>query len=249
MVVAGLVVAGGFYYSLDQSGLIHWGGTVDLDQAAKAGSFLAGTSGVCWALAGVFFFIAALRIQSKEIKLQVDEMSQTKDIYKQQSFEMTFFTLLSNIEKHRESYDYEIEDYISNRIALNSNIYSDVKEYSEHQKKIIKEFNDINYDERLTTEFEQSILLMRETEGDSLNFPRRFLFSTFNTVLELINNHSENQQQYLRILLSSLTIQELNFVIYWKIFFNRENLHLIPTLAPDTVLRIIFDESHLKYFK
>ncbi|XPV75168.1 MAG: hypothetical protein ACNI27_11045 [Desulfovibrio sp.] len=86
--------------------------------AEKVGSFIAGTSGVLWALAGVFFFISALRLQHEalltqqtdlqlqrdDMKLQLDVMKEQqheaaaqRQVFEQQQFETTFFNLIAEV--------------------------------------------------------------------------------------------------------------------------------------------------------
>ncbi len=65
-----------------------------IDASAKVGDFVGGVIGSFWALAGVFLYFSALRMQSKEIANQVKEMSESKKLSNQQQFETSFFNLL-----------------------------------------------------------------------------------------------------------------------------------------------------------
>ena len=108
-----LLAAFGGYFS---------GPTLDLSWAAHIGTFVGGTVGALWALAGVFFFYAALKVQEeslkslsdsvqkqeealvtqkeelrvtrKEYKLQREEMELTRKIFERQAFDGTFFNLI-----------------------------------------------------------------------------------------------------------------------------------------------------------
>ncbi|WP_319779995.1 putative phage abortive infection protein [Maridesulfovibrio sp.] len=94
----------------------------DLDTLSKVGELTGGIVGPIWSLAAVLFFIAALKVQEKQLiaqkkdlRLQQKELAETREVFEKQKFENTFFNLLerhhsvvSNLairkKLHKESY-------------------------------------------------------------------------------------------------------------------------------------------------
>lgn len=94
LIAAGAIVVALFLYQIVTNHLTWYDGKISIESSGQAGSFVGGTAGALWALAGVFFFMSALSLQRKELDLQRDEMQATRAILEQQSFENTFFKLL-----------------------------------------------------------------------------------------------------------------------------------------------------------
>lgn len=94
-VIAGLVVAIHFFKQVhNQYEIITSGATIDIGASGSSGDFIGGIVGTIWSLAGVLLFFLALRLQSKELSLQIKELKETRIVFTTQQFENTFFNLL-----------------------------------------------------------------------------------------------------------------------------------------------------------
>lgn len=76
--------------------LIKNGELLDEQLTGVVGDFVGGVVGTIWSFAGVILFFLALRLQSKELSLQLEELKSTRGVFKTQQFENTFFNLLKN---------------------------------------------------------------------------------------------------------------------------------------------------------
>jgi hypothetical protein len=66
-----------------------------IGELGTAGDFLGGSTVPFLTIASVFFLISTIFIQRRELKLQHEELTETKNIFKYQSFENTFFNMLN----------------------------------------------------------------------------------------------------------------------------------------------------------
>lgn len=76
--------------------LINGAEQIDQQLTGVIGDFIGGVVGTIWSFAGVILFFLALRLQSKELSLQLEELKNTKEVFITQQFENTFFNLLKN---------------------------------------------------------------------------------------------------------------------------------------------------------
>ena len=72
-------------------------------QTGQVGDFIGGVIGSVWALAGVFLYFSALKLQQQELKSQREEMATSQKLLDQQLFEGTFFNLLKAQENIRDN--------------------------------------------------------------------------------------------------------------------------------------------------
>ncbi|MBN7816924.1 putative phage abortive infection protein [Algoriphagus pacificus] len=94
-VLLGLAIAFYFFKQLqNQYEIVSNGTTIDISSTGATGDFIGGIVGTIWSLAGVLLFFLALRLQSKELSLQIQELKETKNVFVTQQFENTFFNLL-----------------------------------------------------------------------------------------------------------------------------------------------------------
>lgn len=105
--------------------LIRQIGDSDIERTGQIGDFFGGIVGSIWALAGVLLYFSALKLQSKEIANQINEMNENKKLMSQQQFETTFFNLLKTqqelkndikgtfnyIGRHHASFNYLSKEY------------------------------------------------------------------------------------------------------------------------------------------
>lgn len=67
---------------------------LDVGATGLFGDFFGGVVGSLWALAGVFLYFSALKVQQEQLEAQKKEMKQNEKLISQQQFETTFFGLL-----------------------------------------------------------------------------------------------------------------------------------------------------------
>lgn len=91
---------------------------IDQQLTGIIGDFIGGIVGTIWSFAGVILFFLALRLQSKELSLQLEELKDTREVFKTQQFENTFFNLLKNqneirlnTELKQTKYNYKTLEY------------------------------------------------------------------------------------------------------------------------------------------
>lgn len=75
----------------------------EMAQTGQVGDFIGGVIGSVWALAGVFLYFSALKLQQQELKSQREEMATSQKLLDQQLFEGTFFNLLKAQENIRDN--------------------------------------------------------------------------------------------------------------------------------------------------
>lgn len=123
----GLFVLGKFLYHIDETYNI--GGNLtpeEMAQTGQVGDFIGGVIGSIWALAGVFLYFSALKLQQQELKSQREEMATSQKLLDQQLFEGTFFNLLKAQENIRNG----IHAYF---LWINIDNYSRIEERKEEK--------------------------------------------------------------------------------------------------------------------
>lgn len=91
--------------------VIESGESIDQQLTGVIGDFIGGIVGTIWSFAGVILFFLALRLQSKELSLQLEELKDTRLVFKTQQFENTFFNLLKNQNDIRLNTEIKNKDY------------------------------------------------------------------------------------------------------------------------------------------
>lgn len=100
----GLLIWGVFLFLIDKTYNISGSLTPEeMAQTGQVGDFIGGVIGSVWALAGVFLYFSALKLQQQELKSQREEMATSQKLLDQQMFEGTFFNLLKAQENIRNS--------------------------------------------------------------------------------------------------------------------------------------------------
>jgi len=93
-IVVGMAILIWFFANLWDNYDIISKNQIDLETTAHVGDYVGGVVGSIWSLSGVLLFFLALRLQSKEIAIQINELRETKEVFRSQQFESTFFNLL-----------------------------------------------------------------------------------------------------------------------------------------------------------
>lgn len=82
--------------------LVYSGENIDSELIGGMGSFVSGYVGIYFSMAAVIFFVVALNSQKDELKLQREELKETRATFRLQQFESAFFNLLSTQQSIRE---------------------------------------------------------------------------------------------------------------------------------------------------
>lgn len=180
-------------------------GNLDTERIARYGDFIGGVVGSLWALGGMFLVYLGLKDQREDIKLNKDalkaqieefklqklELEETRKVFEKQTknlelqqFEVTFFNLITLINKQVEEISHSRERGL---IAMET--YSQLINHEELRKKGKKYFSAGNY-------HIQCVPVM----------------NTFLITLNLIYTHNINLKYYLNILGASFTRNTINMI-------------------------------------
>lgn len=135
------------------------GEKIDLNSTGMVGDFFGGVVGTIWSFAGVLLFFLALRLQSKELNLQIRELKDTREVFTTQQFENTFFNLLKTQQEIRQNLEC---DEIVNHFIINDVDCSNAKHYKSYLVfEYIKKYM-INQHFNLSTTFRELIELQSQ---------------------------------------------------------------------------------------
>ncbi|MBP4139923.1 putative phage abortive infection protein [Flavobacterium geliluteum] len=107
---------------------------IDNQTTQLAAEFMSGVVGTIWSFAGVILFFLALRLQSKELSLQLQELKDTRNVFTTQQFESTFFNLLKTQNDIRQGIVYQVERYNELGQKDNPTIYNSQTAFTEIKK-------------------------------------------------------------------------------------------------------------------
>jgi hypothetical protein len=109
--IVGFIVMGIFLYHMSSTFVI--GGKLSNEEMAatgQVGDFMGGVIGSIWALAGVFLYFSAIKMQNKELENQAKYRKEDAIMDAIKDFESTFFSLLSLQQKIKEELHAEFTD-------------------------------------------------------------------------------------------------------------------------------------------
>lgn len=129
-IIAGIIVTIIFVQKISLLySVIKPGEKIDLNSTGMIGDFFGGVVGTIWSFAGVLLFFLALRLQSKELSLQIKELKDTREVFTTQQFENTFFNLLKTQQEIRQNLEC---DEIVNHFYINDIDCTNAKHYKSH---------------------------------------------------------------------------------------------------------------------
>lgn len=141
-IIFGIYITFKFLYIISNSvTIINKGGEIDTNLTGMIGDFMGGVVGTIWSFAGVILFFLALRLQSKELGLQIEELRSTREVFSTQQFENTFFNLLKTQNDIRQSVEHRIENFdsygnVSSPTILNSHTaFEEIKKFMLEEKR------------------------------------------------------------------------------------------------------------------
>lgn len=185
--------------------LIENGEQFDQQLTGVIGDFIGGVIGTVWSFAGVILFFLALRLQSKELSLQLEEMKSTRNVFQVQQFENTFFNLLKTQNDIRQSTELRDENFNhiqgdTNTTYFNGNAaFEKIKEYINKEKeKLDRNIKAIEYILSDECDYEE------EKKNENINNFREYYTISFEelksspslkskTVFKLAYNQYSNQ--------------------------------------------------------
>lgn len=123
------------------------GGDLDADdmaQTGQVGDFIGGIVGSIWALAGVFLYFSAIRLQTKELSRQASTEDENRYTEQIKQLENTFFNLLNiqqNIKQNLSSNFRDIK-YNGSKFERNFHTYSgnDFFDYAQRNLRLLYKF-------------------------------------------------------------------------------------------------------------
>lgn len=136
----GAIIIYNFFSSISNSvRIIQEGENIDPNLTGMIGDFVGGVIGTIWSFSGVILFFLALRLQSKELSLQIKELKDTREVFSIQQFENTFFNLLKTQNDIRENIEYRIEDYNSMKHEKETTVFNSTSVFEEIKQFMWKE--------------------------------------------------------------------------------------------------------------
>lgn len=144
-VLVGLIVSFTFLKKINEFyQLVKVGDEIDIQSTSMIGDFFGGVVGTIWSFAGVLLFFLALRLQSKELGLQIRELKDTREVFTTQQFENTFFNLIKTQNDIKQSIEIQ-EDKPSSHLMANETItlksymvFEKIKSFMISEKKRLK---------------------------------------------------------------------------------------------------------------
>jgi hypothetical protein len=112
---------------------------IDPKTTELVADYMSGVVGTVWSFAGVILFFLALRLQSKELSLQLQELKDTREVFSTQQFENTFFNLLKTQNDIRQGIDYQVDNYNEHGHKDHPTIYNSQTAFSEIKKFMFSE--------------------------------------------------------------------------------------------------------------
>lgn len=141
----GLLIWGGFLLLINKTYDV--GGDLtpeEMAQTGQVGDFIGGIVGTIWALAGVFLYFSAIRLQTKELSRQASTEDENRYTEQIKQLENTFFNLLNiqqNIKQNLSSNFRDIK-YNGSKFERNFHAYSgnDFFDYAQRDLRLLYKF-------------------------------------------------------------------------------------------------------------
>lgn len=145
-IIIGIYISYVFFSKISTSvRLIENGEKINEQLTGVIGDFVGGIVGTIWSFAGVVLFFLALRLQSRELSLQLEELKDTREVFQSQQFENTFFNLLKNQNDIRLNTEIKHKTFNSS-IQSNETTYTrgnaafeEIKEFLVEEKKNLED--------------------------------------------------------------------------------------------------------------
>lgn len=121
----GLVALAVYSIKIYNKGYFLFSGWDELDVGVTGlfGDFFGGVVGSLWALAGVFLYFSALKVQQKQLEAQKKDMKLNEKLVSQQQFEATFFGLLQTQKDLKNNLSCEVQRVVRDKYNYNIKPY------------------------------------------------------------------------------------------------------------------------------
>lgn len=268
LISIGIIVTIG-YFILVGNGIIFQNNSSSFQNSSMIGDFIGGVVGSLWSLAGVLLFYIALTFQTKEIKNQeaqialqreelknqIIELKETRDVFLLQNFENTFFNLLKNQRELVNNIECEIilgglkQKIVGAKFfELSGSVLRKTYDFylPDDRRRCSMEdlayVNDIYFSRKYIYEMAE---LIRPAQNDELRirhcydlYLKRFseninhYFRHLYSILKFIKQHEKDiekyraPEEYSRILRSQMTLAELFLTFYNGLYFPKMKLLL-----------------------
>jgi hypothetical protein len=131
---------------------------IDSNKFSQFGDFIGGLIGPLWALAGVILFYLALKLQTKQLNLQQDEIKQQRNQFELNRLTEITFKQIEHFNNTFNSLKYKYPDSNSNEVELNSDqifalIHNHMSKYVD-KKLYDEETEEINGENKLNESIE-----------------------------------------------------------------------------------------------
>ncbi|KAB5489405.1 putative phage abortive infection protein [Flagellimonas hadalis] len=163
-IVIGIYISYVFFNKISTSvRLIENGEKINEQLTGVIGDFVGGIVGTIWSFAGVILFFLALRLQSRELSLQLEELKDTREVFKSQQFENTFFNLLKNQNEIRLNTEIKHKTFNSNTQSNEATYTRGNAAFEEIKEFLIKEKDNLESNLKKSEKARASIIA---TSGD-----------------------------------------------------------------------------------
>ncbi len=144
---------------------------IDNKTTQLTADYMSGVVGTIWSFAGVILFFLALRLQSKELSLQLQELKDTREVFSTQQFENTFFNLLKTQNDIRQGIDYQVDNYNDHGTKVNPTIYNSQTAFTEIKKFMFTVKENLN---KNCSKVEAFLADDKNTEEEKTKFLKKF---------------------------------------------------------------------------
>ncbi len=249
-------------YLFCNDGYIELWGELNIETAAQLGTFIGGTSGPLWALAGVFFFYATLKMQTYQISLQRKSLRKQRDdskkqiqILDQQAFETSFFSIIKRVNEisyiiHPYLFDFLLCD--STRLEHNKSGVSYRSDPDKYQRIVNYLKNVDNYNEAIVFRdpdyFDESIKPYKD--GKKLEHPEQYtLYNNFFLAFEELLTFRRNKKRYFKLLVYSCPPPCLRFLYTYAYIRNGKELEMISLSELPVPEEALYHPRHISKFQ
>ena len=189
-----------------------------IGELGTAGDFLGGTTVPFLTIASVLFLVSTIFIQRSQLKLQHEELIETQNIFRSQSFENTFFNMINLHNQIVQSISYV--DTGTDRIHSVEFKGRDYFEFATND--LISHFHDVEGNIKLE-EIIQEYKSFYEKHQAYIGHYFRNLYH----IVKLVHDNTslekyDDKMQYMRIIRAQLSSYELVLLLY-NVLFNAEH--------------------------
>jgi len=180
-----------------------------IGELGTAGDFLGGTTVPFLTIASVLFLVSTIFIQRSQLKLQHDELTETQNIFRSQSFENTFFNMINLHNQIVQSIN-----YVDTKTDPGGSIEYNGRDYFEFAtNELISDFPDVN-----------QIKLEKLIYGYGCYYEKHqahvgHYFRNLYHIVKLVHDNTdlkeyEDKMKYMRIIRAQLSSYELVLLLY-----------------------------------